>query len=111
MFAKIYSQDWQASLTGIVRRRQRTDRKTISIFVCFLAVFVIGWFPWFLFTLDNSMLHIPMEMKDFLVTLRFAGALLNPALYAFLKNDYRQAIKLDLNKLCSLMSAGRMNLI
>ena len=101
MFAKIHdSHDVEASLTGTVRRGERTDRKTISIFLCFFAIFVIGWFPWFLFTLNNDMLHVPLEIKDFLVSLCFAGAALNPAVYAFLKNDYRQAIKLDLGKLC-----------
>jgi hypothetical protein len=101
MFAKIHKQDCEASLTGRVQRRERTERKTISVFLCFFVVFVIGWFPWFLFTLDNNMLRAPLEVKDFLVTLRFAGAFLNPAIYAFLKNDYRQAISSDLAKLCS----------
>ena len=112
MFTKIHNQDHEASLTGRIQRRpgERTDRKTTLVFLCFFALFVIGWFPWFLFALDNDMLHVDREIKDFLVTLRFAGACLNPVIYAFFKSDYRKAIKSDLAKLCS-KSRGKMDLI
>ena len=111
MFTKIHNKDRELSLTGRIQRRpERTDRKTTLIFLCFFALFIIGWFPWFLFTLDNNMLYVDRVIKDFLVTLRYAGACLNPAIYAFFKSDYRKAIKSDLAKLCS-KSAGEMDLI
>lgn len=111
MFTKIHNKDREPSLRGRIQRRPgRTDRKTTLIFLCFFALFVIGWFPWFLFTLDNNMLHVDREIKDFLVTLRYAGACLNPTIYAFFKSDYRAAIKSDLARLCS-KSTGEMDLI
>ena len=110
MFTIIHHQETGDALTGKIQRRERTDRKTILVLACFFAVFVIGWFPWFLFTLDPQMFHVPLEIKDFLVTLRFAGAFLNPAIYAFLKNDYREAVISNMAKMCG-RTVRKMDLI
>lgn len=101
MFVRIRRQLAEVTLTGRVQLRVRNDRKTILVFLLFFTVFAIGWFPWFFFTLDHSELEIPSEIQDFLVALRFAGSFLNPLIYAFLKNDYKEAIKLDLALICS----------
>lgn len=107
MFVKIHRQQCnETSLTERVSSHTRNDKKTILVFLCFFAVFVIGWLPWFLFSLGNHLLHVSVQVKDFLVTLRYAGAFLNPLVYAFFKNDYRQAIKSDFVSLCTRSSGG-----
>lgn len=65
-------------------------------------IFVAGWAPWFFFSLegDNQYL-VSKKVKDFLISLRYAGAVLNPLLYSFIKNDYKQAIQADFRSLCS----------
>jgi hypothetical protein len=102
MFIQIHVQLSSHTETGRVQVKARNDRKTMLIFLMFFTVFIVGWTPWFFFALDSENQYlVTQEVKDFLVTLRFVGAVLNPLLYSFIKNDYKQAVQADVRSLCS----------
>lgn len=102
MFFQIHVKLSAHTQTGRVQTKARNDRKTILIFLMFFTIFVLGWCPWFFFNLKGKNAElVSMEVKDFLVSLRYAGAVLNPLLYSFIKNDYKNAVQSDVRGLCS----------
>jgi hypothetical protein len=107
MFFQIHIKLSSHTQTGRVQTKARNDRKTVLIFLLFFTIFVVGWTPWFFFALetDNEKLVLP-EIKDFLVSLRYGGQVLNPLLYSFIKSDYKQAVQADLRNLCSSCPAS-----
>ncbi|XP_028398208.1 somatostatin receptor type 2-like [Dendronephthya gigantea] len=107
MFFQIHVKLSSSTQTGRVQAKARNDRKTVLIFLMFFLFFIAGWAPWFFFNLNTENQDlVSQEAKDFLVSLRYAGAVLNPLLYSFIKNDYKQAVQADFRKLCSSCPAA-----
>ena len=107
MFFQIHVKLSSHTETGRVHTKARSDRKTVFIFLMLFLIFVAGWAPWFFFSLESSNQSlVAPQVKDFLISLRYAGAVLNPSLYSFIKSDYKQAIQADLRSLCSSCSAS-----
>ena len=102
MFFQIHVKLSSHAQTGRVHTKTRNDRKTVLIFLMLFLIFVAGWTPWFFFALQGSnQFLVSAQVKDFLISLRYAGAVLNPMLYSFMKSDYKQAIQADFRSLCS----------
>lgn len=102
MFVKIHAKFSENSQNERIQTRVGNDSKTIVVFLLLFVIFLVSWFPWFFIALRPPDHLIPSpEVADFLTALRFAGAFVNPLVYAFLKTDYKQAIKGDLSNFCS----------
>ena len=102
MFFQIRSKLSSHTQTGRVQAKARNDRKTVLIFLMFFTFFIVGWTPWFFFNVKAEHQYlVSLKVKDFLVSLRYAGAVVNPLLYSFIKNDYKQAVQADFRSFCS----------
>ncbi|XP_073232995.1 octopamine receptor beta-2R-like [Porites lutea] len=78
------------------QKRRKNDRKAAIIYVIMTVTFVLGWFPYFIFTLlwDLEYINrIPFALTIIFVVLKFSTALINPLLYTFFKNDFRKALQ------------------
>lgn len=100
MLYQIHAKLATQNIPGRVHTKAISDRKTIFVFLMFFMIFIVGWTPWFFFFINPK--HeklVSQEVKDFLVSLRYLGAALNPLLYSFLKIDYKHAIQADFKKI------------
>ena len=79
---------------GSAERYRQKERRAIMIYGTMLIVFVIGWFNYFLTTLQDDLgggHALPLWASALLMFLRFSTSFLNPLLYTFLKYDFKQA--------------------
>lgn len=78
------------------QKRRKNDRKAAIIYLIMTVTFVLGWFPYFIFTLLGDLEYIdsiPFALSITFVVLKFSTALINPLLYTFFKNDFRKALQ------------------
>ncbi|XP_046839939.1 uncharacterized protein LOC124434107 [Xenia sp. Carnegie-2017] len=99
MLYQIHTKLATQNIPGRVHTKAISDRKTIFVFLMFFMIFIVGWTPWFFFINPKHEKLVSQEVKDFLVSLRYLGAALNPLLYSFLKIDYKHAIQADFKKI------------
>lgn len=79
-----------------MQRNARKERKALIIYGAMVCVFIVGWFNYFFNSLQADLGNrtgIPFWADVILLLLRFSTGLLNPLLYTFLKQDFRQARK------------------
>lgn len=73
---------------------KRSERRAVLVFALMIITFVLGWFPYFIFTfLGDLGIEVPTSRSGFWIFLRFATSLMNPLLYTFLKTDFKYAIR------------------
>lgn len=75
----------------------RHDRKAAIIYAIMTIVFALSWFPYFIITLlfDLGLITsaFPFAVHIIMVVLKFSTALINPLLYTFFKNDFKNALQ------------------
>ena len=79
------------------RQTKMKERRATVIYASMILVYIIGWFSYFLLTLLHDLapedsLSIPAWADTILMFCRFATSLVNPVLYTFFKQDFKQAI-------------------
>lgn len=83
--------------TETKQRKGRHDRKAAIIYAIMTMVFAFGWFPYFIITLlfDLGLITsaFPFAANIIMVVLKFSTALINPLLYTFFKNDFKNALR------------------
>ncbi|XP_031560377.1 histamine H2 receptor-like isoform X1 [Actinia tenebrosa] len=70
---------------------KRSEHRAVLVFALMIITFVLGWFPYFIFTVLYD-LGIEVPAAEFWLFLRFATSLMNPLLYTFLKTDFKKAL-------------------
>lgn len=78
-------------------RHNWKERKALLIYGAMILVFVTGWFNYFLLTLQDDLqlksFDTPLWAYIVLLFLKNSTGILNPILYTFLKQDFRNARK------------------
>ena len=91
--------DGDGSTTGFdySRRYSSNTKKIITLITLMLGTFVVCWLTWYLgaffFYLDVQSLKLPPLLNNILLTLVFLPSLINPVLYTYYKQDFRNALK------------------
>ena len=79
-----------------MERNAKKEQKALIIYGTMICVFIVGWFNYFFYTLQDDLgnrSRIPWWADTILLLLRFSTGFFNPLLYTFLKQDFRQARK------------------
>ena len=87
----------QCSHFNATTRRKYRKRKGNLVYVAMIVVFVVGWIPYFLFTIEADLVHvhfgIPYWTKTVFLFLKLSASLFNPLLYTYFKSDFRREIR------------------
>ena len=73
------------------------EKRATFIYASMIVFYVIGWFPYFLLSLSydlgvEEVLTIPYWTDTLFMFLRFLSPLVNPLLYTFFKQDFKDVI-------------------
>lgn len=83
---------------GYSRRCSYNTKKIITPITLMLGTFVVCWLTWYLgaffFYLDILTLKLTPLLNNILLALVFLPSLINPILYTYYKQDFRNALKL-----------------
>ena len=72
------------------RARLHAEKKAALTFAVMLGAFLFAWSTWFFVRVHHQIMN-GIRMYHFLTISRLLDPILNPLLYTFLKNDFRQA--------------------
>ena len=80
-----------------LRSRFLRQKKGSCVYVAMVALYVLGWVPYFLLTIEadspGADFGIPGWLRTALFFMKFTASLFNPLLYAFFKNDFKREMK------------------
>lgn len=81
------------------QRHKLKEKQATLIYASMIVVYVIGWFPYFLISLSYDLgagemfASIPHWADATFMFCRFLSSLVNPVLYTFFKQDFKEVIR------------------
>ena len=91
------------------QRQKLKEKRATLIYASMIGFYIIGWFPYFLISLSidwgggKMVAAIPRSVDTAFMFCRFSSSLVDPILYTFFKQDFKEAI-------CSLRRGLRTQL-
>lgn len=83
-----------------IKKIKRTECRALVVYGMMTFCFAIGWFPYFLMTiLEDAGFRImmPYWLSIALLFLKYGTSLVDPLLYALMKNDFQKGLKNSMN--------------
>lgn len=83
---------------SIQKRHKLKEKRATLIYVSMIGFYIIGWFPYFLISLSIDLgggqmfAAIPHWVDTAFMFCRFSSSLVDPILYTFFKQDFKEAI-------------------
>ena len=80
------------------QRHKHKEKRATLIYVSMIGFYILGWFPYFLISLSidlgggQMIAKIPPWVNTAFMFCRFSSSLVDPILYTFFKQDFKEAI-------------------
>ncbi|KAJ8044146.1 Octopamine receptor beta-2R [Holothuria leucospilota] len=86
----------QNATSQSVRREFKKMHKTIRLLLLFVSVYMLCWFPFYLGLIARSIIYVEPWINHLLTVFVGLNSVINPFLYAFMSNKYRERLSLIL---------------
>lgn len=86
----------QDATSESARREFKKLHKTIRLLLLFVSVYILCWFPFYLGLIGRSIIYVEPWINHLLTVFVGLNSVINPFLYAFMSNKYRDRLSLVL---------------